>query len=282
LDDFTKTKSMISTIPDLFVIGAMKAGTSTLHRNILVHEKIERTKEKEVNYFLYDHDVQKMSALYSTQFLNYNAIKCDVSPKYAQRHLHEGVPERIAKFNPGAKIIYIVRDPVERIESHLHHDLLRDRLKFADVNQAVRNNKNYLLTSNYFYQVSSYLDHFPFNQILVLQLEELKTDPGTFCDRISDFLGVPGIVSHDKKFNVSDMRYQIKFYDLVHDRVKAKFFLKWYHYLWYFINIKPHRPVLASATVDFLKQNLRSDVQSMAKSFGLNTHLWKNFTDGTD
>jgi hypothetical protein len=267
----------MESIPNLFVIGAMKAGTSTLYRNILVNEKIERTRKKEVNFFLDDRSLAEMESLYSSQFVNKDLIRCDVSPKYSQSHVHPDVARRIARFNPTARIVYITRDPVERIISHLHHNLLRDRFKLKEVDQEVLANPDYLLTSSYFFQISKYLEHFSADQILVLQLEELKKDPALFCNRVSQFLGVPEIINREKKFNVSESRYQIKFYDFIHRNVGVSLFLKIYHYFWYFVNIRPPRPILSSDTTLQLRQTLQPDVDNLSQLFGINLQLWKNF-----
>jgi Sulfotransferase domain len=268
---------MTSYIPDLFVIGAMKGGTSTLFRNVLVNPAICRTRFKEVNFFLDEQSLAELEKKYRPQFAQPELVKCDVSPKYSQHHNHPDVASRIYAANPRARIIYIVRDPVERIVSHLHHNLLRDRFNASNAEKEVRANPDYVMVSKYFYQLSHYLKVFPREQVLVVALEELITNPDVFCQRLGRFLDIPSIEYKNKRFNVSERRYQIRFYDFVHNRIKARRLIKLYHYFWLAMNIQPKKPVLSSETIAYLRKELASDVDSLVRDFQIDRTLWKNF-----
>jgi hypothetical protein len=268
-----------SLIPDLFVIGAMKGGTSTLYRNVLVHEEIDRTRRKEVNFFLKDEPVAILESRYKNQFDRPELIKCDVSPKYSQYHSHAGVAERIFQANAAAKIIYIVRDPVDRAISHLHHNLLRDRYKEKEMESEIRRNPDYIMVSKYFEQVSLYLQCFPKNQIMVVMLEELITRPDAFIAKLGAFIGVNSPLTFKKqKFNVSERRYKIKYYDFVHDHIRSGPLIKLYHYFWLFMNVKCGKPELSQQARNFLYDALKDDVGRLVDNFGLDVNLWPNFS----
>ncbi|MEZ4972121.1 MAG: sulfotransferase domain-containing protein [Cyclobacteriaceae bacterium] len=263
--------------PDVFVIGAMKAGTSTLFRNILVHPKIDRTRSKEVNFFLEDHTQQDLDRLYKMEFRHPDLLKCDVSPKYSQCHKYKGVAARIYKANPKAKIVYLIRDPIKRVESHLHHNLLRDRYSSIDLHEEINNKNDYIQCSKYHFQISEYLQFFPASQILVLMLEELALRPDVFCQRLGKFLGLTFPAYQPNEFNVSERRYQIKYYDWVHQYITWKPMIKFYHYFWLMMNVKPERPVLSEEMIERLKMVFREDVNRLADQFALDLNLWPNF-----
>src|SRR5690606_26672800 len=96
------------------VIGSMKAGTSSFYKYLSSHPHISMTKTKEVNFFL-DQNWKKGNEWYDNLFLNDNLLHGDVSPAYSRRHLYCNVAERMFTYNPRMKIIYIVRNPFERI-----------------------------------------------------------------------------------------------------------------------------------------------------------------------
>lgn len=264
--------------PDFFVIGAMKAGTSTLHRSVLVHPDICLTRDKEVNLFLTDMPREILLQKYQNQFEKPQLLKGDVSPSYAKSHWYPGVPGRIFSARPDAKIIFITRDPLQRIQSHLYHNLLRHRFNAKKVDSEVLDNPDYVLSSSYYYQIQQYLNYFPRNQVLVVTLEELIAKPITFYEKIMYFLDLsPAAFSGDRKFNTSEKRYQIKYHDFVHKHFKSRKLLKLYHLFWYFRSIRPSVPILSADTRTLLIDRLRPDTLAFARDFDLDLNSWTNF-----
>lgn len=266
--------------PDFFVIGAMKAGTSTLHRNVLVHPEICLTRDKEVNYFLTDLPRRILQEKYRNQFERPQLLKGDVSPSYSKSHLYPGVAERIFSAQPEAKIIFITRDPLQRIQSHLYHNLLRHRFDAAKVEREVFENPDYIMSSSYHFQIRQYLNHFRRTQVLVVTLEELITKPSFFYQKVMNFLGLsPAEFSADRKFNISEKRYQIKHHDFVHKHIRSRQLLKLYHLFWYFRGIRPSVPVLSESIRKTLVDRLAPDTLAFAKEFDLDLNSWPNFSE---
>lgn len=264
-------------LPDFVVIGAMKAGTSTLFLNLFDNPEIQRTKKKEVNFFLEDINLEQLNSKYRSQYSTAMPLKCDVSPKYSQRHSHSGVPAKIHKANPETKIIYITRDPIDRILSHLQHDLLRDRFDKKNINERVFAERDYIECSKYYHQIDAYLEFFSKESILVLMVEEIKADPQNFCKRINTFLGTQSITCSDRNYNVSEKRFKIFRYDQVNDLIRSRFLLKVYHRFCYTLNIKVEKPALTNDVKNRLIGELKDDTLSFVNEFGLDLGLWKNF-----
>jgi hypothetical protein len=265
---------MTSFIPDVFVIGAMKAGTSTLWKAFFNNPSITPSESKEVNYFLKDHTLVEYESLYKSQFRAEEAIKVDISPNYSRRHLYGGVAKRIHYIKPNAKILYLIRNPIDRIISHLHHDLFRDRLEPEHIESALATNEDYLKTSKYFFQIEEYLNYFDKQQILILPLELLKMDPAKFSTQLSEFLNLKDVSVNGKAYNVSERRYRIKYHDQVHQQISNTLVLKLYHYFWYFVGLKVDRPQLSSKLIQEILLELEPDKVKLTSAFGSDIGKW--------
>ena len=104
---------------------------------------------------------------------------------------YRDVPERIARFNPAARFIYIMRDPVERTISHYWHAVRhRLRLERRDLLTAVREEPHYRDVSHYAMQLERYIRIFGQERILAVTFEEMNAQPETFVTSIFRWLGV--------------------------------------------------------------------------------------------
>lgn len=103
-----------------FILGAQKAGTSSLYSYLLMHPDIIGAKSKEVHFFSKPNNYARGTAWYHDQFdqlvykPNKKVVYLDASPIYL--YLRE-VPQRIYEYNPDAKMIILLRNPVERAYS---------------------------------------------------------------------------------------------------------------------------------------------------------------------
>ncbi|HEX7248495.1 MAG TPA: sulfotransferase domain-containing protein, partial [Actinomycetota bacterium] len=100
-----------------------------------------------------------------------------------------GVPERIARSLPGCRLVYIVRDPIERIVSHYRHRWANGSERAA-IDDAVVRDPVYLACSRYADQIGRYLDHFPRERLMVLTAEDLRNDRAGTMAEVFGFIGV--------------------------------------------------------------------------------------------
>ena len=100
----------------------------------------------------------------------------EASGNYARLNRVKGVPERIAKFNPEARIVFIMRDPVERTISHYWY-MVRFFEERQDLLTAVREEPDYTDTSNYAMQLRPYIDLFGPENVKTLTMERLRDEP---------------------------------------------------------------------------------------------------------
>jgi len=178
-------------LPNLVIIGAMKAGTTSLHHYLDLHPEVAMAPGKELDFFLAGRNWEKGLEWYEACFPNDAPVRGESSPNYTKYPLFDGVAERMHAVLPAARLLYLVRDPVERIVSqHLHNTLegrerrsLEEALREPERSPAVQ-------CSRYFMQIERYLRFYRQDDLCIVSSERLKRDrPGTLR-HIFRFVGV--------------------------------------------------------------------------------------------
>ena len=94
---------------------------------------------------------------------------------------------------PDAKLVYVVRDPLERIAAHWVHNYAKRREKGDLAATLAHPSASYVVRSQYHMQLQQFLAHYPLEQILVIEQEELRSAPHETLRRLFEFAGVdPG------------------------------------------------------------------------------------------
>lgn len=177
-------------LPNLVVIGAAKAGTTSLHYYLGLHPQIFMSRAKELRFFTDDHrhDV----AWYREQFRagRDRPVRGETSPQYTSFPRYRGVPARMHALLPDAKLIYVVRDPFARLYSHFVFTTPDDRV--ADLDGALEplETNQYVAESRQCWQLEQYLPYYPLARILVVGAEELRHSRAATLARIFAFLDV--------------------------------------------------------------------------------------------
>lgn len=219
-------------LPDFIIIGAQKAGTTTLYDNLAKHPAIQSCDIKEVHFF--DTNWSKGENWYRGHFPTQREKSAALargeswttgegSPYYM---FHPLVPERVKSVTPNSKLIVILRNPIDRAYSHYQHEVRKGRepLSFKDaladeekrllgeesriINGSAASSftyQHYSYKSRGYYvdQLQRWFDRFPREQFLILESSELNGDfEGTFA-RLHQFLGVESIdLPQPKRRNV--------------------------------------------------------------------------------
>ncbi|WP_376695227.1 sulfotransferase domain-containing protein [Wenzhouxiangella sp. EGI_FJ10305] len=179
--------------PDFIVIGGMKCGTTSLYHYLGHHPEVTVSRKKEVNYFFGRLYNKRSYAWYRRQFPDGGVVTGDVSPVYSKLHLDPEVPRRIHSALPHVRLIYLVRDPVQRFISHYQHSLAKARTTLradAFVESELRGPGNVFLTGCYYKHLKGYLEYFSHEQILIVECEKLWSQTTQELDRIFRFIGV--------------------------------------------------------------------------------------------
>ena len=204
-------------------MGAPKAGTTSLYKYIERHPDIFMSPVKETNYFtcneinnqgLYYHDTKIVKAKdYFSLFSGWRREKYigEASVSYL---FYNDVSRKIYNFNPKAKIIILLRNPVERGFSHF---LMDKRLGYVNVTFeeiVYKTSKHELLSlyyqqfvelGYYFQQVKRYLDVFGKENVGVYFFDDLVVDSQYVLNKVYDFLEIDSVASWGviKKHNVN-------------------------------------------------------------------------------
>jgi hypothetical protein len=197
-------------LPNIIVIGAQKCATTSLHYYLNLHPQIAMSREKELNFFVEELNWHKGVEWYKMQFSSSSQVRGEASPSYTAYPLYEEVPRRMHSVVPDAKLIYILRDPVERILSH-YVDKRTVGLELRSIEEAVKENdghNQYVFRSKYFMQLEQYLAFFSMSQILVMTADELHKNRKASMKKAFHFLNVDDSYSSPR---FSFMWHQSKF-----------------------------------------------------------------------
>ncbi len=200
--------------PDFLIIGVMKGGTTSLFRYLSKHPQVLPPFRKEIKYF--DCNYFKGKAWYRShfplkkKFTDGSKLTGEATPYYI---FHPEAPRRIASALPQAKIIILLRNPIDRAYSHYQHmaRVGREPLSFEDAISAepkrlagevkkIRAEAryptyrhlqySYLGRGEYLTQIKKWYGLFPEENILILQSENLYQNTAETVQKAQEFLKI--------------------------------------------------------------------------------------------
>ena len=196
-------------LPHFLCLGAQRGGTTTLQRLLERHPQVYLPPGKEVHYFSLHAD--RGPHWYASHYAAAHPlqIRGDITPYYL---FHPEAPGRIHSLLPAARLIVLLRDPVERALSQYFHSvqlgledlpleqaLAAEATRLAGAEAALRQpggrhrshqEHSYLSRSRYGGQLSRYGALFPRRRILLLRSEDLFQRPQRVWRRLERFLGL--------------------------------------------------------------------------------------------
>jgi hypothetical protein len=181
------------TRPTFVVIGAMKAGTVSLRHHLDEHPDVFLARGGrfgEPNFFVAEHNWPRGRGWYESLFdgAGRAAAIGECSPTYTWAHVYGGVPERMAQLVPQARLVYVVRDPIARMQSMYMHQVSAGRERRRP--ELALLDDGYLGPSRYGFQLAAFLDYFDRSQILVIASEVLRDRPREALSAVFDHLAV--------------------------------------------------------------------------------------------
>ncbi|CAN5561581.1 sulfotransferase [soil metagenome] len=191
-----RTSATRGALPNLIVIGAQKCGTSGLHYHLGLHPEVSMSKQKELNFFIEERAWPRGADWYRGHFDPRAKVRGEASPNYTAYPQHLGVPERIHSVVPDAKLIYMLRDPLDRIAAHWVHNYAKRREKGTLASTLSHPNTSYLVRSQYHMQLQQFLRHFPLEQIMVIDQADLRERRADLLREIFTFIGADPDFSH--------------------------------------------------------------------------------------
>ncbi len=209
------------TLPDLLIVGGQRCGTSSLYKYLGSHPLVVPSLRKEVSFF--SRHYGKGEAWYRAHFASWwhrswvrhrhgcDPITFEATPAYL---FHPLAASRAASLVPEARILAVLRNPVERAHSHYNHCVRRgwEPLSFEDALSAEQERLmgvaerlathpdsysneylrySYMARGFYAEQLERWMALFPRDRLLVLKSEDLFHDPVSTYHRVLEFLGLP-------------------------------------------------------------------------------------------
>ena len=222
--------SPFRVLPNFFVIGAGRTGTTSLFHYLFQHPSITKSAYDELGFFdvnyhlglnwyrsLFPSVVTKIFVKLKTKaFLTY-----DVTPSYVRR---PWVAKRIHDMFPSTKLIVVLRNPVDKSYSQYYNsakrgenrtfeqvvkedmdNILKWKTKLKDDNYFATAVENSILARGFYAeQLPVWFDLFSKNQIMIIQSEKLSSDTKNVMNDVFQFLGLPIFdIPNTKKVNVS-------------------------------------------------------------------------------
>lgn len=177
-------------LPTFFVIGASKAGTTSLHEYLRIHPEIAMTEPKEPHLLAGPGWRERLWG-YEKLFPRQAPIRGEASTGYSVYPTNPGTAERIADIVPRARLIYLVRDPVDRVIAHYAQAATtgRERRSLGGAIVPEDPGNYYVSASRYATQAEVYLRHFDEERLLVLERDELRASRRAALRRVFSHLG---------------------------------------------------------------------------------------------
>lgn len=202
---------MSARLPDFIVIGAMKCATSTLHTQLAANGCF-MSEPKEPCYFSDDHVFERGPAWYRKLFEAARAeqIVGESSTHYTKLPTYPKTVGRMREMLPNVRLVYVMRDPLDRIVSQYIHEWTERQLdcSLADAIRCIPRLVDY---SRYAMQLRPYLDAFGQDRVVVVFFERLRSHPQEQLERVAKFVGVSGPVQwqNGEAENVSSERLRL-------------------------------------------------------------------------
>ena len=207
-------------LPDFYVLGGEKCGSSALYEYIIKHPHVESAVTKEIHYFdrwfsrglnwyrvCFPFSTHKF---FSNKITKRDFLTGEATPRYLY---HPHSLDRIKKLTPNAKFLIILRNPIDRAFSHynMNVNIGYEKLSFEDAIESessrteneyeqMQSDENYYSRPYYRYSylergiyykfIENWFDHFPKEQFLILKSEDLLKTPQKTYPEILDFLNL--------------------------------------------------------------------------------------------
>lgn len=204
-------------LPNFVIIGAQKSGTSSLEQYLRLHPDVAMCPIKEPDFFVEERNWGRGLAWYESLFDDAGGAVAvgEASTSYTMFPRYRGVPERIVETLPDVRLVYLVRNPIERARSdYLHYRFpVRGRAtqhvvaERRPIGQALLENEIYLDTSRYAMQLEQYLDLVLRERILIITTDSLARDRVQTMRKVFAFIGVDpdrGPDAFEEEFNRTD------------------------------------------------------------------------------
>lgn len=212
-----RTTGEFRVLPTFVILGAQRAGTSSLYRWLCQHPAVHQATRKELHYFDFNFDRGEtwyrshfpLAATMSTMRVRYGAAATgEASPFYLA---DPQVPQRLDRLLPDARLIVLLRDPVERAISHYFHEVDEGREQLP-IEQAMHADRRriascsagasygYIGRGRYADQLRQWQAVVPVDRMLVLRSEDMFAAAAVTVNTALRFVGVDPLQARTRPY----------------------------------------------------------------------------------
>lgn len=281
-------------LPNLLIIGAMKAGTTGLYMDLARHPQVFLGHDKEPHALCSEEvltpvGLSRYAAIY--QNAQPDQVRCDASTGYSKRPDFEGVAERAVRVLPqDFKVVYVVRHPIERIVSQHHHEHFAGDVG-PSIDDEVRRHARYVQYSQYSYQLQPWLTAIGPDRVHVIRFEDYVQRRQEVARDVCRFLGLTGescAVDEAIVYNKSQGKpVKNGFWNAIQHNSAYRQFLRPLAppavrlAIRRFLLPKAKAPLAPprADTISYLHDALVDDVRRLSETLGLKKPLWNDFAN---
>lgn len=213
-------------LPDFVIIGAMKSATTTLQEQLVRQPGIFMCDPKEPNFFSDDAQYRKGVAWYASLFAGAPAgsLLGEASTHYTKLPTHPNSIVRMHEYLPNAKLVYVMRHPVDRLISHYIHEWSMGNIS-GGIDEAVVRHPEMVTYGKYALQLETVFAAYGCEAVLPVFFDRLIREPQAELERVCRFIGYQGQpkwIEELQASNVSSDRVRrFPLYELVVDSTPA-------------------------------------------------------------
>lgn len=206
-------------LPTFLICGAAKSGTTSLYHYLRGHANVYMSSEKETRFFSSEEHFRRGVSWFQQFFKEYEGEKAigeaDTGTMY-----YRGSAARVHEIVPGAKLIFVLRNPIEQVYSHYWFGAERGiyDCQVRSFSEFIRDNedrwtKKILSTPKYYDQLVRFDPYFDKEHRLTLLFDDIQNNIQHVMNKIYRFIEVePCLVSDARKHNVTSYPSNPKFY----------------------------------------------------------------------
>lgn len=191
-------------LPDFVLIGTMKSGSTTVFRWLEQHPTVQLPSVKEPNFFSDDRNWHRGVEWYTRHFdgVPRDVVTGEASVRYTDPRWSATAAGRLRDTVPRARLICVLRDPVDRMRSHFRHEVQRGRERRAFADAVAVADSPYVLRSCYATALRPWAELFPPAQLHVVTSERLLSDDTEWAQLLG-FLGLAPVPRPASAHNVT-------------------------------------------------------------------------------
>lgn len=216
-------------LPDFLIVGAAKAGTTTLYAYLRRHPRIFMPEDKEPSFFsgnTWGRGLDWYRSLFAP--VGDDQICGEASTNYTRWPQIDNAASRIAGLMPDVRLIYLIRDPVDRAYSQYVHEhrvglARRDRSYAMTFEEYLERDPLLLHMSDYVAQVRHLLGSFPRESLLILTFDELTRSPAAVLQKVFRFLDVADLSETIGRLPIHENSSRVECFEVMRSEVLGPF-----------------------------------------------------------